>query len=245
MLFLLGETKRKVNASEQRSSYYAQIVRDYPLSPLVKDSKKHLWHCRPPFPTRILLHSIVRSRSGTKEREFWDSEYGIVQGRWTGEFPKIPKRLRSRIQEASSPSPRDNSEASILLADDSPTIQRLVAQTFADRKFRDRFCQQRRCGDSKIRRTASAISFLPTSICRARTVTRFALYVKKHAELGETPVVLLAGAFDAYDEETASQAGAAAHITKPFEPQALVNLVVSLLPKEARQSGQLPALHSR
>src|SRR5262245_28472567 len=58
--------------------------------------------------------------------------------------------------------------------------------------------------------------------------------VKKHPELGETPVVLLAGAFDAFDEETANQVGAAAHITKPFEPQALLNLVASLAPKEGR-----------
>src|SRR5688572_33459623 len=58
-------------------------------------------------------------------------------------------------------------------------------------------------------------------------------YVRKHPELGETPVVLLAGAFDAYDEVTAGQAGASGHITKPFEPQALVNLVVSLIPKES------------
>jgi CheY-like chemotaxis protein len=58
--------------------------------------------------------------------------------------------------------------------------------------------------------------------------------VKKHPELGDTPVVLLAGAFDAFDHETASQVGAAHHITKPFEPQALLNLVSSLAPKESR-----------
>ena len=41
VLYLLGETMRRVSP-EQGSAYYAQIVRDYPLSPLVKDSKKHL-----------------------------------------------------------------------------------------------------------------------------------------------------------------------------------------------------------
>src|SRR5688572_25416157 len=60
--------------------------------------------------------------------------------------------------------------------------------------------------------------------------------VKKHSELGDTPVVLLAGAFDAFDDETANQVGAAAHITKPFEPQALLSLVSSLAPKSAARS---------
>jgi CheY-like chemotaxis protein len=57
-------------------------------------------------------------------------------------------------------------------------------------------------------------------------------YVKKHAERGSTPVVLLAGAFDAFDERVAADVGATTHITKPFEPQALVQLVTSLLPAE-------------
>jgi outer membrane protein assembly factor BamD len=41
VLFLLGETTRKLSP-EHSSAYYAQIVRDYPLSPLVKDAKKQL-----------------------------------------------------------------------------------------------------------------------------------------------------------------------------------------------------------
>jgi outer membrane protein assembly factor BamD len=41
VLFLLAETIRKV-APPQSVPYYTQIVRDYPLSPLVKDAKKQL-----------------------------------------------------------------------------------------------------------------------------------------------------------------------------------------------------------
>jgi hypothetical protein len=43
-------------------------------------------------------------------------------------------------------------------------------------------------------------------------------------------VILLVGAFDAFDENTAKQAGAVANITKPFEPQSLIDLVSSLMP---------------
>jgi outer membrane protein assembly factor BamD len=49
VLFLLGETVQKVNPPES-ATYYAQIVRDYPLSDLVKDSKKHLAELQAPIP---------------------------------------------------------------------------------------------------------------------------------------------------------------------------------------------------
>jgi outer membrane protein assembly factor BamD len=41
VLFLLGETFRQA-IPEQSAPFYSRIVSDYPLSPLVKDSKKHL-----------------------------------------------------------------------------------------------------------------------------------------------------------------------------------------------------------
>jgi len=42
VLYLMGETYRRSNKPEQGAPYYAQIVRDYPTSDLVSDSKKHL-----------------------------------------------------------------------------------------------------------------------------------------------------------------------------------------------------------
>jgi response regulator RpfG family c-di-GMP phosphodiesterase len=60
-------------------------------------------------------------------------------------------------------------------------------------------------------------------------------YVKNHPSRGATPVVLLVGAFDAFDEEIGKQAGAAASIIKPFEPRALVELVRSVLPQEGTE----------
>ncbi|HTG75440.1 MAG TPA: response regulator [Terriglobia bacterium] len=120
----------------------------------------------------------------------------------------------------------------ILLADDSPTIQRLVAQTFHDGNFEVVAVSN---GDAAIRKFEEVRPELVLAdiYMPGKNGYEVCAVVKKHPELGGTPVVLLAGAFDAYDEETASQVGAAAHITKPFEPHALVNLVVSLLPKEA------------
>jgi hypothetical protein len=59
-------------------------------------------------------------------------------------------------------------------------------------------------------------------------------HVRNHATLSGTPVILLVGAFDAFDEAVAARAGAAAHITKPFEPRALVELVSSTAPQVAK-----------
>lgn len=123
----------------------------------------------------------------------------------------------------------------ILLADDSPTIQRLVAQMFAGGEFDVVSVSN---GDAAVRKFEEvhpdlvlADIYMPGKngyeVCAA---------IKKHPELSDTPVVLLAGAFDAFDEGAAKQAGAAAHITKPFEPQALLNLVSSLAPKGSARS---------
>ena len=127
----------------------------------------------------------------------------------------------------------------ILLADDSPTIQRLVTQMFHGGEFDVLSVSN---GDAAVRKFEEihpdiilADSYMPGKngyeVCAA---------VKKHSELGDTPVVLLAGAFDAFDEETANQVGAAAHITKPFEPQALLSLVASLAPREGRSRTVAP-----
>ena len=127
----------------------------------------------------------------------------------------------------------------ILLADDSPTIQRLVTQMFVDANFEIISVSN---GDAAIRKFEE----LKPSVVLAdiympgKNGYEVCAYVKKHAERSDTPVILLAGAFDAFDERVASEAGATAHITKPFEPQALVNLVFSLFPGEKQSARSRP-----
>jgi outer membrane protein assembly factor BamD len=67
VLFLLAETVRKV-APPQSSAYYAQIVRDYPLSPLVKDAKKHLTELQAtiPEPNPVALNRAQQSKEENK-----------------------------------------------------------------------------------------------------------------------------------------------------------------------------------
>src|SRR3989442_7547665 len=117
----------------------------------------------------------------------------------------------------------------ILLADDSPTIRRLVTQTFVDGKFEVVAVSN---GDAAIK----ALEEVRPSIVLAdiympgKNGYEVCAYVRNHATFGATPVVLLVGAFDAFDEEVARQSGATANITKPFEPGALIELVKSLVP---------------
>jgi CheY-like chemotaxis protein len=116
----------------------------------------------------------------------------------------------------------------ILLADDSPTIQRLVGQTFADGNY-DVIAVSN--GEAAIKRFEESQPdvVLADIYMPGRSGYEVCAYVRAHATLGATPVILLVGAFDAFDEATATQAGASASITKPFEPRALIEMVQSAL----------------
>ena len=127
----------------------------------------------------------------------------------------------------------------ILLADDSPTIQRLVNQTFADTRFDIVTVNN---GDAAIRKfdeiepdVVLADIYMP-----GKNGYEVCAHVRNHATLSATPVILLVGAFDAFDEAIANRAGASAHITKPFEPRALVELVTSKAPSTTKARKPAP-----
>jgi CheY-like chemotaxis protein len=123
----------------------------------------------------------------------------------------------------------------ILVADDSLTIQRLVAQTFADADVRIVSVSN---GDAAIRKFEEVHPDLVLAdiYMPGKNGYEVCSHVKHHASLSSTPVILLVGAFDAFEADTAAKAGAAAHIKKPFEPRALVELVQSLLQGGSREA---------
>src|SRR5262249_44968434 len=67
-------------------------------------------------------------------------------------------------------------------------------------------------------------------------------FIRNHPQFSKTPVVLLVGAFDAFDEHAAKESGATASITKPFEPAALIELVTSVLLPEVEHARPEPVL---
>jgi DNA-binding response OmpR family regulator len=119
----------------------------------------------------------------------------------------------------------------ILLADDSPTIQRLITDTFVDSAFDVVSVSN---GDAAIRKLEEIrpAVVLADIYMPGKNGFEVCAHVRNHASLWATPVILLVGAFDAFDEEVAARVGAAGSITKPFEPRALIDLVVAALNRE-------------
>ena len=120
----------------------------------------------------------------------------------------------------------------ILLADDSPTIRRLVIHTFADANIE---IVEVNNGDAAIKsfEEARPSVVLADIYMPGKNGYQVCSYVRSHPRLSRTPVILLVGAFDAFDAEAAQQVGATASITKPFEPGALIDLVMSVMTSES------------
>ena len=121
----------------------------------------------------------------------------------------------------------------ILLADDSITIRKVVELTFADT---DIHVEAVGTGREALERLdllrpdlvlADVVMPEPTGyeVCRA---------VKGSGR--PVPVLLLAGTFEPFDLERARDAGADGHLTKPFESRTLVDCVVSLLADAERRA---------
>jgi CheY-like chemotaxis protein len=116
----------------------------------------------------------------------------------------------------------------ILLADDSITIQKVIELTFSDEDFDVVTVGNGRLAIEKVQETRPDI-VLCDIIMPERDGYEVCEYVKRHPTLGRTPVLLLTGAFEPFDQERASRVGADGFLAKPFEPQALIAKVRDLL----------------
>jgi CheY-like chemotaxis protein len=121
----------------------------------------------------------------------------------------------------------------LLLADDSVTIQRVIELTFADEDI-DVIAVSN--GDQAIERLESA----PPDIVLAdigmpgKNGYEVAQYIRQSARLAHIPVVLLTGAFEPVDQALASQAGCDGVLAKPFEPQLVIGRVKELLARSSQ-----------
>src|SRR5262245_28112002 len=131
----------------------------------------------------------------------------------------------------------------LLLADDSVTIQRVIELTFADEDVQVVAVSD---GDQAIERLENA----PPDIVLAdvgmpgRNGYEVARYVKQSPKLSHIPVVLLTGAFEPVDQVRAAEVGCDGVLAKPFEPQLVIGRVKELLEapsKKAATAGDLQA----
>ncbi len=125
----------------------------------------------------------------------------------------------------------------LLLADDSVTIQRVVELTFAHEDVR-----VVAVADGK-----RAIEFI--SVERPDIVVAdvgvaeidgygIAAHMKKSAALRDTPILLLAGAFEPVDDGKVRASGCDGVLVKPFEPEQLVSRVKELLAERRKKPGR-------
>ena len=120
----------------------------------------------------------------------------------------------------------------LLLADDSVTIQKVVGLTFANEDVTLVTVDN---GDDAIARAKSMRPDLVLAdvVMPGRNGYEVCEAIKTDPSLRHVPVLLLSGTFEAFDDERARRAGADGHITKPFEAQALVETVHRLLAQSA------------
>jgi len=116
----------------------------------------------------------------------------------------------------------------LLLADDSVTIQRVIELTFADEDVQVIAVSD---GDQAIERLQAA----PPDIVLAdigmpgKNGYEVAQFVRQTPRLSHIPVVLLTGAFEPVDQARANEAGCDGVLAKPFEPQLVISRVKELL----------------
>jgi CheY-like chemotaxis protein len=116
----------------------------------------------------------------------------------------------------------------ILLADDSVTIQKVVGISFANEDVElltvdngdDAVAQARERRPDLVLADIAMPGLDGYAVCET---------LKRDPAMRHVPVLLLSGTFETFDEARAREVGADGHVTKPFEAQALVDRVNDLL----------------
>jgi len=116
----------------------------------------------------------------------------------------------------------------LLLADDSVTMQKVVGITFANEDI-DLVTVDN--GDAALERARELRPDIVLADVGMPGLNGYELCaaLKSDPDLTNVRVILLTGTFDTYDEARAREVGADAHVAKPFEAQALVDQVHTLL----------------
>jgi len=124
----------------------------------------------------------------------------------------------------------------LLLADDSVTVQRVIELTFADEGFKVVSFSD---GDEVVGYLGAGHKpdvILADTTMPARDGYDVASWVRGQASLSQVPVVLMTGAFEPIDDRRAEACQADAVLVKPFEPQQVVSLVKRMLGGERGES---------
>ncbi len=120
----------------------------------------------------------------------------------------------------------------LLLADDSVTIQKVVGISFASEDITLVTVDNGTAAVAKAKEVRPDI-VLADVVMPGLNGYEVCRQIKSDPTMRHVPVLLLTGTFEAFDEVRAREAGSDGHITKPFEAQALVDLVNARLAASA------------
>jgi len=116
----------------------------------------------------------------------------------------------------------------LLLADDSVTVQRVVELTFAHEDVRVVAVSDGRRAAQALDADGADIVLVDVEVPEMDGYA-VAAHMKKSPKLRDIPIILLAGALGSVDEERAKRIGCNGVLVKPFEPGALVARVRELI----------------
>lgn len=136
------------------------------------------------------------------------------------------------------------SKRKLLLADDSVTIQKVVNLTFADEGIEVISVGD---GDSAMDKVAEITPDLIMADVHMPGLTGYEICekIRQDEKLRRTPVILLVGSFEPFDEDEARRVGADDYLTKPFQSiRQLVNKVTVLLDSQNSEEEQIPNVSS-
>ena len=129
----------------------------------------------------------------------------------------------------------------LLLADDSATIQRVIEMTFAEEDIRVVTVDDGRAAIERIAADPPDIVLADTNMPE-KDGYDVSAFVKADGALSHIPVVLLTGAFDPIDDGRAREVGCDAVLVKPFEPKAVLHRVRELLMQVFPENRQIHLL---
>jgi len=128
----------------------------------------------------------------------------------------------------------------ILLADDSITIQKVVGIIFANEEFDLVVVDNGSAALEKAREIHPAV-MLVDALMPGKSGYEVCEEVRRDPTLANTPLLLLVGAFEPFDEDRARTSGVDDFITKPFESQNLIDKVKALVELAATRTTVAPA----
>lgn len=135
----------------------------------------------------------------------------------------------------------------ILVADDSLTIQKVVELTFSDGDYDLTIVNNGVEAIEALGRFRPDI-VIADVVMPGKNGYEVCEYIKAHSEMSAVPVILLSGTFEPFDRDRADRARANAIVTKPFDSKNLLAQVQALLQggpgsRDAAPSSSYPVAH--